>query len=198
MVDLAPTFLEAAGLKVPLRMSGRSLLPVLLSGKQGRVDYKRDHVIFGKERHTPAQQSPSMAGYPCRGIRTDRYLYIRNFKPDRWPAGVLSGATHPMNVHPDCDNSPTKQYLIDHRNDPNVKPFYDWSFAARPAEELYDISKDHDQLTNLAETKRYAKVKKKLSAMLIAELKDTADPRIIGGGEIFDQYPYRARYKLNK
>lgn len=198
LVDLAPTFLQAAGVKVPSQMSGRSLLPVILSGKRGRVDSKRDHVIFGKERHVPAQQSPSIAGYPCRGIRTDRYLYIRNFKPDRWPAGVLSGATHPMNVHADCDNGPTKQYLIDHRNDPDIKQFYDWSFAPRPAEELYDISKDPDQLTNLAQTKKYANVKKNLAAMLIDKLKNTKDPRVIDSGEIFDQYPYRARYKLNK
>lgn len=198
LIDLAPTFLEAAGIKIPKQMVGRSLLPVLKSKKQGLVDRKRDHVIFGKERHTPAQQSPSMGGYPCRGIRTDRYLYIRNFKPDRWPAGVPSGATHPMDVYADCDNSPTKQYLLDHRNDPNVKPYYDLSFAKRPAEELYDISKDPDQLVNLAAEKDYAKIKTRLSAILMNELKKTADPRVVGGGEMFDQYPYRGGYKLNK
>ena len=61
-----------------------------------------------------------------------------------------------------------------------------------------DISKDPDQLFNLAEKESYAKIKANLSAMLMAELKDTADPRVIGGGEMFDQYPYRASYKLNK
>ncbi|MCK5564974.1 MAG: sulfatase-like hydrolase/transferase [Planctomycetes bacterium] len=198
LIDLAPTFLEAAEIKIPKQMVGRSLLPVLNSKKQGLVDRKRDHVIFGKERHTPAQESPSMDGYPCRGIRTDQYLYIRNFKPDRWPAGVLSGATHPMDVHTDCDNGPTKQYLIDHRNDPNIKPYYAMSFAKRPAEELYDISTDPDQLTNLAARKDYAKIKTKLAARLSDELKNTADPRVIDGGEMFDQYPYRAGYKLNK
>ena len=180
-------------------MVGRSLLPVLLSKKGGgRVDPKRDYIIFGKERHVPAQKSPSITGYPCRGIRTDQYLYIRNFKPDRWPAGVLSGASHPMSIHPDCDNGPTKKYLIDHREDPKVRLYYELSFAKRPPEELYDISKDPDQLTNLAEKKSYAKIKAELSEMLMAELKDTDDPRVIGGGEMFDQYPYRASYKLNK
>jgi hypothetical protein len=174
------------------------LLPVLQSKKQGLIDRKRDHVIFGKERHVPSQKSPSMDGYPCRGIRTDRYLYIRNFKPDRWPAGVLTGATHYKDVLTDCDNGPTKQYLIDHRDDPRIKPYYDLSFAKRPAEELYDISKDPDQLVNLAEKKRHAKTKSRLSARLLAELKDTADPRVVGGGEMFDQYLYRGTYKRNK
>ena len=198
LIDLGPTFLEAAGVKVPQQMVGRSLLPVLLSKREGRVDPRRDYIVFGKERHVPAQKAPSMAGYPCRGLRTDQYLYIRNFKPDRWPSGVLSGASHPMNVHPDCDNGPTKKYLIDHREDPKVRLYYELSFAKRPPEELYDISKDPDQLTNLAEKESYAKIKAELSAMLIAELKDTDDPRVIGGGEMFDQYPYRASYKLNK
>jgi arylsulfatase A-like enzyme len=198
LIDLGPTFLEAARIKIPQQMVGQSLLSVLQSKKQGRVDRKRDHVIFGKERHTPAQKSPSTDGYPCRGIRTERYLYIRNFKPDRWPVGVLSGATHPKDVHTDCDNGPTKRYLIDHSQEPKVRPYYELSFAKRPAEELYDISKDPDQLVNLAGKKGYAKIKTRLSAMLMAELKDTADPRVVGGGEMFDQYPYRAAYKLNK
>lgn len=197
-VDFAPTFLETADVEVPPQMTGRSLLPTLLSKKKGRADHKRDHVIFGKERHTPAQKSPSMDGYPCRGIRTDQYLYIRNFKPDHWPAGAPSGATHPMSTYSDCDGGPTKQYLIEHRKDSNIKPYCDLSFAKRPAEELYDIFKDPDQLTNLASDKQHAKIKRKLSAMLMGELKATADPRVVGNGDVFDQYPYRAGYKLNK
>jgi arylsulfatase A-like enzyme len=84
-VDLAPTFLDAAGATIPETMCGRSLLPILLSKKEGQVDPKRDHVIFGKER---------------------------------------------------------------------------------------------------------------LAEMLDTELKATNDPRILGGGEKFDEYPYRARYQL--
>ena len=196
--DLAPTFLEAAGVKVPKQMTGRSLLPVLLSHKDGLIDKKRAHVIFGKERHVPAQKAPSMKGYPCRGIRTERYLYIRNFAPDRWPAGAPSGATHPMNTYPDCDNSPTKSYLIGRRDNPEVRRYYELSFAKRPAEELYDISKDPDQINNVAESQSYAEIKRELSSILMAQLKKTGDPRVVGGGEKFDEYPYRSLYELNQ
>jgi arylsulfatase A-like enzyme len=198
LADLAPTFLEATHIPVPEEMTGRSLLPILLSKKEGRIDSTRDHVIFGKERHTPAQKSPSMGGYPCRGIRTDQYLYIRNFEPDRWPAGAPSGATHPMNQFTDCDDSPTKSYLIDHRDDPDIQRYYELSFAKRPAEELYDIQHDPYQLTNLIDDPAYRKIKTKLAAMLTAELKASSDPRVLGGGEMFDRYPYRAKYELNK
>ena len=46
--DLAPTFLEAAEIVPPDVMTGNSLLPVLLSDKQGIVDPKRDHVVTGR------------------------------------------------------------------------------------------------------------------------------------------------------
>jgi len=196
--DFAPTFLEAAGVSVPGQMTGRSLLPVLLSGRGGRVETDRDHILFGKERHVPAQLAPSMGGYPCRGIRTDRYLYIRNFEPDRWPAGVLEGATHPLRVHADCDNSPTKTFLIEHRNDPRYERYYNLSFARRPAEELYDMKNDPDQLSNLAGKPEREDVRKRLAGMLMAELKATEDPRAVGDGDRFDRYPYRAPYELHK
>ena len=25
--------------------------------------------------------------YPARAVRTEQFLYIRNYRPDRWPAG---------------------------------------------------------------------------------------------------------------
>ncbi len=198
LADLAPTFLEIAGVGIPSQMSGRSLLGTLLSTKEGLVDKKRDYIVFGKERHVPAQKVPSLGGYPCRGIRTERYLYIRNFAPERWPAGVASGATHPIGSFADCDDSPTKRYLVDNRNEPKIKPYFELAFAKRPAEELYDISKAPDQIVNVAADPKYAKVRKRLSGMLMAELKKTADPRVVGGGEKFDQYPYRSGYELNK
>ena len=95
LTDLAPTFLELAGIAIPHEMTGRSLLPLLLSDEQGRISDDREFAVFGKERHVPAQLAPSMDGYPCRAIRTKDYLYIYNFKEDRWPAGVPDGSTPP-------------------------------------------------------------------------------------------------------
>jgi len=198
LIDLAPTFLEAAGVKIPEQMVGRSLMPTLLSEKQGLVDRSRINVIFGRERHVPAQRAPSIEGYPSRAIRTHKYLYIRNFAPDRWPAGVPSGATHPMKSFADCDNGPTKSFLIDNQDDPKVKPYFELAFAKRPAEELYIVADDPDQIKNVAALPEYAKIKEKLAKMLDDQLRETEDPRVVGNGEVFDKYPYRAPYKLNK
>jgi N-sulfoglucosamine sulfohydrolase len=197
-VDFAPTFLEVAGTEIPHQMSGRSLLPILESERSGRIERSRDFVIFGKERHVPAQESPDMGGYPCRGIRTDDFLYIRNFFPERWPAGVPEGATHPIGRFADCDDGPTKYFLMKHRDDPEVKRFFDLAFAKRSAEELYDLGKDPDQVNNVAGKPEYSQIKSALAARLRNELNATSDPRVLGGEVLFDEYPYRAKYDLNK
>jgi len=178
-------------------MTGKSLEPILLSEKEGWIEPQRDHVIFGKERHVPGQLAPSLNGYPSRGIRTEQYLYIRNISPERWPAGVPEGSSHPMNTFTDCDNGPTKTLLIEHSNDPNYKQYYQWSFAKRPAEELYNIKVDPDQLNNLADNAAYSKAKKELSKKLNTLLSASKDPRMTGNGKKFDEYPYRAPYTLN-
>lgn len=192
LTDLAPTFLEAAGVSVPGEMTGHSLVPVLLSEKSGRVDAKRDWVLVGRERHTQAQEAPSGGGYPVRAIRTDDLLYVRNFLPDRWPAGTpdYEKAFFKNAWLADCDNGPTKRYLWSHRDDPQVKSLYDLCFAKRPAEELYDLKKDPHQLHNVAADSSYDGARKELSERLMAQLKQTGDPRLTGDAEAIDKYPY--------
>jgi N-sulfoglucosamine sulfohydrolase len=189
--DLAPTFLEVAGLTPPAAMTGRSLVNILTSDRSGRLDPARDHILTGKERH--AWVRGGGLGYPCRAIRTYDYLYIRNFKPDRWPAGDPEdgGAPYyPNRSYGDIDDSPTKTYLIEHRDEPDVKPLFDRAVAKRPAEELYDLHKDPYQLNNVAADPGYAKATEELASRLMAELKATGDPRALGTGDVFDTYPY--------
>ncbi len=88
--DLAPTFLEAASVDIPKTMTARSLLPVLTSDSAGQVDPARDAVFTGRERHVAGART-DFKPYPQRAIRTDQYLYIINFEPDRWPMGTGPG-----------------------------------------------------------------------------------------------------------
>jgi N-sulfoglucosamine sulfohydrolase len=190
--DLAPTFLEAAGLHALKDMTGQSLLALLTSNGSGRIETERNHIFFGKERHVPAQEAPDSGGYPMRGIRTDEYLYIRNFEPGRWPAGTpnYSMAFIKNGWLADCDNGPTKWYLWFHRNDPAVKRYYDLAFGTRPAEELYDLKKDPVQINNVAGNKEYRSIQKDLAIRLSENLDATGDPRVHGRGKFFDLQPY--------
>lgn len=189
LADLAPTFLEAAGLPVPAVMTGRSLLSVLRAAESGRIDPTRDHVITGRERHTPAQEAPSMAGYPMRAIRTDEWLYIRNFEPDRWPSGCPDGSTQGWQFA-DCDDSPTKRLVLNDREKPAMRPFFDLAFAKRPAEELFDLRTDPGQVHNRATDPAHAEVKAALGGRLTAELLATNDPRVLGRGSDLESHHY--------
>ena len=179
--DFAPTFLEAAGLEPPSAMTGRSFLPLLTSGKAGHIEPDRDTVFTGRERHAFCRKGG--LGYPCRAIRTEHFLYVRNFEPDRWPAGDPE-------VYGDIDGSPTKNFMMEHRDANNVAPLFRLAFNKRPAEELYDLEKDPAQMKNVAALPEYAEAKKKLRAQLDRWMKDVGDPRAFGRGSEWDRQPY--------
>ena len=203
LMDLAPTFLELGKVPIPAVMTGRSLVPVLRSNKSGWIDPTRNWVVTGRERHVATVREGNLP-YPQRAIRTPEFLYIINFKPDRWPMGGPKAVTDIFTpsaeelendtfiTFGDLDASPTKAWIVQHRNDPQWKKFYDYAFAKRPREELYAIATDPDQLRNLANIPAMAIVKESLREQLMQELKSTADPRVTGDGLLFDSHPYSA------
>jgi len=180
-IDFAPTFLEVAGIEIPSQMEGKSLTNVLKSSESEYIDKTRDRVFMGKERHDLGREND--VGYPVRCIRTPEYLYVRNFKPDCWPAG------NPETGFTNCDSSPTKELVLKLNSQGN-NFYFDLAFGKRPAEELYNILEDPQCMHNLAECEDYQDLKEKLSKELVKKLKETNDPRILGKGDIFDNYQY--------
>ena len=195
LTDLAPTFLEATGVKIHSQMTGQSLMKILLSRKSGQVDPDRHHIIFGRERHVPCQTAPSLEAYPARGIRNNRWLYICNLKPSLWPVGVPGnkGTAGSRRGFGDCDDGPTKFIILEHKDKPSYQRYYYLCFGQRPEEELYDCNADPYQLNNLASDPAYAKIKSALRAQLMNYLRETNDPRITGQSHQFDTLPYPLR-----
>ena len=199
LMDLAPTFLEFGNVKIPEVMTGKSLKPILTSRKAGQVDPDRDWVITGRERHVAAARA-GYAPYPHRAFRTKDYLYIINFKPDRYPMGdpkVVTDDSMPSMhdltndtfiAYGDLDASPTKAYMIQHRKD--QPRLFDLGFGRRPEEELYVLKNDPDQISNVAYWSRYAEVRKQLREQLLSELKSLGDPRVTGDGSTFEKPPF--------
>jgi arylsulfatase A-like enzyme len=201
LIDLAPTFLELAGVAAPPGVNGRSLLNLLRSGKSGQVDAARTWVITGRERHVAFARDGNLP-YPHRALRTPDFLYIRNFAPDRWPFGSPKNVTATETptaqaleqdtyvAFPDMDASPTKAWLVLNRNDARWKRYYDIAFAKRPGEELYDLRKDPQQMKNVAADPAYAARRAELSAQLMKILTDAGDPRVTGDGQTFERSPF--------
>ncbi len=184
-IDLMPTFLEAADVKVPNEVTGKSIMNILLSARSGRVEPERQFVLTGFERHTLCREGD--VGYPCRAIRTDEYLYIKNFKPDRWPAGdpPTYGDVDPFGK---VTGSATKEYMI--KNKAKHPELFEAAFGKRRGEELYNIKKDEACLKNLAEKEEYKKIKEELRNKLMNNLKQQKDPRVLSNGAIFNTYPF--------
>jgi arylsulfatase A-like enzyme len=185
LTDLAPTFIEAAGRKPPAGMTGASLLRILESAESGRIDLSRDFVVTGRERHADSRKDG--AGYPARAIRTHGYLYIRNYEPERWPAGdpPVFGDVDSWNS---SYSAPTKDYMVAFQTNPYVRPFFDLCFEKRPPEELYDVRKDPNQMVNLLVRREgsstpspadYLKIQKELADRLDKYLRKTLDPRAV-------------------
>ncbi|MEE2827444.1 MAG: sulfatase [Planctomycetota bacterium] len=195
--DLAPTFLELAQVPAPQAMTGRSWTKIFGSPLSGRIESERDHLFTGKERHVLCQEAPDTGGTPMRAIRTDDYLLIRNFTPDRWPAGTpdYQKATIPGVWLGDCDNGPTKTYMVDHQDeDADHRWKYDLAFGKRPEYELYVQADDPGQLKNVAADPAYRSIRESLNRRLTAELRRTGDPRIQGNGvKVFDETKYLGR-----
>jgi uncharacterized sulfatase len=199
--DLAPTFMEVGGVTPPAGLYGRSLMPILRSEQSGIIDPTRDHIITGRERHVAIAREGNLP-YPMRSLRTREHVYIRNFEPDRWPGGSpglitetsgITAAELETNHHigfSDMDAGPTKAWLVTHRNDPAGKRYFDASFGKRPAEELYDLRRDPDQVRNVASDPEYAAIRTRMAAQLMQALTDARDPRVTGDGKQFDRPPF--------
>jgi N-sulfoglucosamine sulfohydrolase len=200
MTDIAPTYLEAAGLPIPTVMTGKSLWPVLKSNQSGQVDPNRTWVVTGRERHVEIARA-DYTPYPQRALHSSEYLFIINFKPDRWPLGdpYRLNSDNPPSFNEiasttrvtlaDDDAGPTKAWLVGQRNSPEWKSHFDWVFGKRPKYELYDLKKDPHETKNVAEDPAYARIMADLEKKLMNELTLSKDPRVVDDGKYFESPP---------
>lgn len=183
--DLAPTFLEAAGLTPPEMMTAQNLGNIF----RNETSPGREAAYIAMERHDGCRAGGK--GYPCRAIRTADYLYIHNFEPSRWPSGSPDPKVCARSIpYGEIDTSPTKTFLMEHRDEHGIAELAELSFGKRPAEELYDLKSDPHQIVNVAGTAAMAETQQKLHQQLFDHLKKTRDPRVVGGKADWDYYPY--------
>jgi arylsulfatase A-like enzyme len=184
-IDLAPTILDLAGIPQETSgmaaITGRSWRPILASERSGRVEEWRDFVLVGKERTDVGR--PYDWGYPIRGIVRDDFLFLRNYEPERWPAG------NPETGYLDTDSSPTKTLLLEAGRKDRSDLHWQLNFGIRPGAELYDLAKDPDAVKNLAASSDHEATAAKLEAEMTARLEEQGDPRMFGQGHLFDEYP---------
>lgn len=181
-IDVAPTIMALAGASEEqmrqMDMVGKDMLD--LFEKKQRHD--RSYLLLGQERHDYGR--PQNQGYPIRSIIEGGYLYVYNFKPELWPVG------NPETGYLNTDGSPTKTQILQMRRRGEALRYWDMNFGKHPQEELFDLNKDRECLNNLAMDKEHHRRIKNMKEKLFAQLREQKDPRVLGSGDVFDQYPF--------
>lgn len=174
--DIAPTLLAVADIDAPPNMNGRNLLPLMSGADAGPIPTEFRSTATGFERHI-SDARPDNKTYPVRALHTSEYAYIRNFAPERWPAG------EPPRYADIDDTSPSKNNI---RNFPAL---LELATAKRPAEELYYLVEDPFQLNNLAADSAFQTIKDELELQLMNKLENSADPLLSEGIDAFADFP---------
>ena len=149
--DVVPTLLDAAGVKIPGVLEGRSFLPVLTGAKQ-------THSQYAFSLQTTRGVNGCLAPYGIRSVVDQSYRYIRNLFPENEFSIPVSRRTF--------DNT--------RAGDAQAKSFGE-RFMKRPAEELYDILADPYCEKNLIDQSNLAGNRKELSRALDNWMLDQGD-----------------------
>ena len=146
-IDFLPTILDLCRIPIPPNVQGKSILPLL----RGEIDKLHQEIFIELTYH---------AAYdPMRGIRTERYKYIRSFE---W---------RPFWFPPNVDPGPSKEVArrLGYFNKP------------RPVEMLFDLTKDPLERKNLANDPEYQDILKEMRLKLRKWMKETNDPLLHKG-----------------
>ncbi len=129
LMDLAKTWLDVAGAAIPKTMEGVSLAPLL----RGAKDTVREHVFFERDWHDNWD--------PMRGVVTERYKLIQNYRPE---VGYIPSW--------DLLRSPSFESIIKKAKDGTLEGPLKWYHeTTKPLVELYDLEADPGEWKNLAE-----------------------------------------------
>lgn len=163
-VDLAPTWLEAAGIGPPKKMQGRSALPLLTGG----LYTPRKEIFSERNWHDNFD--------PMRAVRTTTHKLIFNAAPH-----------FPYRPAWDIAQSPSwKIYPDAMRSGKHPPELLRLMQPARPVVELYDIERDPNEFHNLAGHASHSATQAELIGRLSQWMHDTYDflpPGTPGPGE---------------
>ncbi len=152
-IDIAPTFLALAGIVPGPSIQGTSITP-LFSDPAAKV---HDRIFAERNWHDYAACA--------RAVRSEQFKYIRNYDADR-----------PLTPPADAVRSPTFEAMRNLRDQGKLSAEQSTCFEhPRPAEELYDLETDPDELHNLAREPGHASVLTEMRKALAAWQQETGD-----------------------
>lgn len=152
-VDLAPTLLDLVGINMPDTVYGRSFKELLFDPtKRGR-----DYIFAERNWHDTDEY--------IRCVRTERYKFIYNAYYEL-PHGTTMDLGSSLSWY-DLKIAQKERTLSKEQALLFTSP--------RPMIEIYDLEKDPEEFTNVADVKEYRDVGKKLAKLLVNWQKETKD-----------------------
>ncbi|WP_395742288.1 sulfatase-like hydrolase/transferase [Prosthecobacter sp.] len=163
--DLIPTFIELGGGTVPEGIDGRSFAAVLL----GKATAHREKIF------TTHSGDGDFNVYPIRSVRTRDWKYIRNLHPEfqhhthiSRSSKVTSGLNYWQSWLTAAETSPAAAATVKR-------------YSVRPAEELYDVKSDPNELRNLAADPAQADRLQRMRADVDAWMQQQGDKQTVFG-----------------
>ncbi|GGF24529.1 sulfatase family protein [Echinicola rosea] len=160
-IDIVPTIMDITGAKCPDSLDGRSLLPLLGQGSEGKW---REYVFAGGAGAT------SLFFYPRRSVRNDRYKLIHNLLYTRENPKYSFYADH-LNGHFDGG---TEEGELMQGTDEVRAAYATWKNP--PEYELYDLQEDPYEFRNLIGNPQYVSIKGEMIGALVKWQQETDDP----------------------
>ena len=146
--DLAPTILEATGMRVPYSMTGQSFYGALTANSE----FKGRKYVFGERGWHWGPLTRADGFDLSRSITSKDYLFIYNALPKQPFAPV------------DMVEEDVWKAIVKKEEEKKLKPLYrQLYFSEKPVFELYDLRKDPYQLNNVYGDKDHLEIGSELS-----------------------------------
>ena len=173
-VDLAPTLFSLAGVKPPEWVQGRAF-----AGAHAAPP--REYVFGFRGRMDERTDS-------VRSVRDKRYVYVRNFMPHRIYGQHLNYMFQ----------TPATRVWKKMFDDGKLQGPQAIFWGAKPAEELYDLQADKDEVRNLAGSAEHREVLERMRAALRGWMLETRDVGLLPEGEIHARAKGSTPYEMGQ
>ena len=95
----------------------------------------------------------------------------------------------PHGAYYDIDDSVIKREVVGKRDDPYISTFFHLAVDKRPEWQMFNVAEDPYSLNDLAIDPDHAVVFTELRKRMMDTLKETGDPRVLGYGHVWEDYP---------
>jgi uncharacterized sulfatase len=171
-IDLAPTVLSIANIKPPSHLQG--------------------HAFMGKHIDKSPEYSYGFRGRMderydmVRTVFDGRYVYIRNYMPHKIYGQFISYMF----------KTPTTRIWHEMHQSGKLNDAQSKFWQTKPAEELYDLNNDRDEINNLAKSKEHEDIIKRLRRAHVKWVKDVRDIGFLPEAEVHSRSKKDSPYEM--